>query len=72
MGTLSTRGGVNPSSLIEPKFTGSSNHPEMDPPYHPIPLIPGSLLLLLAESVNYRVSILTGTPLKVWQVNSDT
>ena len=23
-------GGVNPSSLIKPKFTGSSNRPEMD------------------------------------------
>ena len=32
----------------------------------------GSLLLLLADNVNYRVSILTGTPLKVWQVISDT
>ena len=33
-------GGVNPSSLIKPKFTGSSNHPEMDSRHHNMNAMP--------------------------------
>ena len=35
-----TWGGVNPSSLIKPKLTGSSNHPEMDSRHHNMDAMP--------------------------------